>query len=49
MQLIGYLCKEGTERYKIYSEGEDLFYKCLMKGASNHICPWNVKSYEMVV
>ena len=48
MKLIGYLYSGDTERYKIYSEGEDLFYKCLTKGAGNTIQPWSVKSYELV-
>ena len=48
MQLIGYLYSGDTERYEIYSEGEDLFYKCLIKGASNTIQPWSVKSFEFM-
>ena len=39
MQLIGYLRHNDNERYEIYSEGEDLFCKCLMKGAGNEVYP----------
>ena len=48
MKLIGYLRHNDNERYEIYSEGEDLFYKCLMKGAGNKVHPWGVKSFEMM-